>query len=115
MPEPIGWHLLHDAHGAQRKVTVCASAALITYDQRGQTGTQEAGDWVGHVVAMEGGYDGTVTLAGWTFRTVIRWADIRGAWFRDDSPNPCICGNEYPREPRRPIPTEAQIRRSGDA
>lgn len=98
---PIGWRLLHQAHLDRKRVTICSEAALITHDQRGNTGMKPAGDWVGHVIAFEGSTDGTVTIGGYSFTTVIRWGDIRGAWLRDESPNPCICGREYADEPER--------------
>lgn len=100
-PLPVGWHMLHEAHLDRERVTICSDAALITYDQRGDTGLKPAGDWVGHVIGFEGSTDGTVTIGGWSFTTVIRWRDIKGAWLRDESPNPCICGKHYPREAER--------------
>lgn len=114
MSEPIGWHLLHQAHVDRQSVMVCATAACVA-DNGLAPADRGPGDWVGYVVEINGSHDGTVTLGGiaFGFRTEIRWADICGAWLRDEAPNPCLCGTFYSEEPERPIPLPSTASHEG--
>lgn len=103
--EPVGWDVIHDAHRHRERVAVCTSAPVrIPYDQHGGPPERAAGDYVGHVLRID---QDTFTIGGWSFNTVIKWADVRGAWLRNLSPNPCICGKVYNDEPRREAPRVA--------
>lgn len=82
------------------RVSVCVGGdgVCVPYDQHVGPPYRGPGDYVGHVLRID---QDTFTIGGWSFNTVVRFADVRGIWARHNAPNPCICGTSYPDEDER--------------
>lgn len=88
--ESPAWHPIHELHRARKRALVCAERGRLTRDSHGGANRVLGGDLVGYVTQIT---DEGFMLEGFGFATWIYWLDARGAWARDEAPDPCpICG-----------------------
>jgi hypothetical protein len=80
------WHPIHELHRNREWAIVRVWWATVVRDDRNRVPYSiRAGDVVGHVTMIA---DEGFLLEGFGFATWVDWEDARGAWSRQDAPEP---------------------------